>query len=84
MVHKVKLEMATSAKTMTLTHRDKILKEMTMQVLDQARRTARQDKSKERVKHPLQVVLKSLEDKLTIFRDQTLVPCKLELLASRL
>ena len=84
MVHKAKLEMGTSDKMMTLTHRDKIHKEMTMQVLDQARRIAKQDKSKERVKHLLQVVLKSWEDKLTISRDQTQAPCKLKLQANRL
>jgi hypothetical protein len=83
-VHKAKLEMETSVKMMTLTHRDKIHKEMTMQALDQVRRTGKQDKSKERVKHQLQVVLKSWEDKLTIFRDQTLAPYKLELQVNRL
>ena len=83
-MHKAKLEMGTSDKMMTLIHRDKIHKEMTMQVLDQARRTGKQDKSKERVKHLLQVVLKSWEDKLIISRDQTLAPCKLELQANRL
>ena len=84
MVHKAKPEMGISAKMMTLTHRDKILKEMTMQVLDQVRRTEKQDKSKEKVKHLLQVVLKSWEDKQTISKDQTLAPCKLELQVNRL
>ena len=83
-MHKAKLEMETSDKMMTLTHRDKIHKEMTMQVLDQVRRTVKQDKSKERVKHQLRVVLKSWEVKLTISKDQTLVPCKLELQVNRL
>ena len=83
-MHKAKLEMETSDKMMTLIHRDKIHKEMTMQVLDQVRRTGKQDKSKERVKHQLQVVLKSWEVKLTISKDQTLAPCKLELQVNRL
>ena len=82
-MHRAKLEMGTSDKMMTLTHRDKIHKEMTMQVLDQARRTEKQGKSKERVKHQLLVVLKSWEDKQTISRDQTLAPCKLELQVNR-
>ena len=83
-MHKAKLEMETSDKMMTLIHRDKIHKEMTMQVLDQVRRTGKQDKSKERVKHQLRVVLKSWEVKLTISKDQTLAPCKLELQVNRL
>ena len=83
-MHKAKLEMETSDKMMTLIHRDKIHKEMTMQVLDQVRRTVKQDKSKERVKHQLRVVLKSWEVKLTISKDQTLAPCKLELQVNRL
>ena len=59
MVLRAKPEMVTSAKMMTLTLRDKTLQEMTTQVLDQVRLTVKQDKSKGKVKHLLQVVLKS-------------------------
>ena len=83
MVLRAKPEMVTSAKMMTLTLRDKTFQEMTTQVLDKVRRTVKQDKSKGKVKHLLQVVLKSWEDRQTISKDQTLAPCKLELQVNR-